>query len=333
MYVSYEKNYIIYNIEMNDGSIDYIIFDVTNFTNDEKYRYDIMTTFCKSNNISIAIPENSTSNNVVVCKHMEDIYVFRFFYESDENYNLIKTVIMLNEFTTLFPRIISHNFQTYYVEEFLRNYRQLEICDLINEKLMNKIVENILCLHTFVFEENKYFSKKMSGKISKIYSNEIMRKNACDKHIIIEYVAYFDELFTNESCNLVCSHNDIHIGNIMINNENDIKLIDPEFLAYNHWLYDFANLLEETYVNLTKNNFQDCETKLYEIETNMIDKICSNTLYDISQVEKPLQMMKIYPNLWWYLWAIEKHFESGDDNYLLYAQMRLSRFKSLSGKK
>lgn len=321
-----------------------------NFTREE-----IIHNFFGSKSINIYTPSNSTSGNTYICSNDCDSYVFRF-----TNKCGIELADVLVQIIThapkVFPEIITidENYE-YYVEEYLPNFKQSSFADLLDPTIIKMIVNNICTLHNFshlcIDTICSKFTKKLyTYKLSPFCNND-------DLCIFYRYIDAFDESIklidpSKISYYLVCSHNDVHIGNIMIKNDmSEMRLIDPEYMTLNHWLYDYANLLEEIVIYSCADESQSlCDNSIckqeksilnnkkiskndYEIiENNILDEISMTYSIEKSFLFELMNTIRIYPNIWWYLWAIEKYHIENNYEYIDYANMRLARLKKLINK-
>lgn len=332
-----------------------------NFTREE-----IIHNFFGSNDINIYVPSNSTSGNTYICNNDYDSYVFRF----TNKYGIELADILVQIIThapKVFPEIITiDKSYEYYVEEYLPNFKQSSFADLLDPTIIKMIVNNICTLHNFsdlcIDTLCSKFTKKLyTYKLSPFCNND-------DLCIFYRYIDAFDESIklidpSKISYYLVCSHNDVHIGNIMIKNDmSEMRLIDPEYMTLNHWLYDYANLLEEIVIysyadeseslhgdsidcpkslcddstcrqeKLILNNKKISKNNFEIIENNILDEISLTYSIEKSFLFELMNTIRIYPNIWWYLWAIEKYHIENNYEYIDYANMRLARLKKLINK-
>eukprot|EP01134_Creolimax_fragrantissima_P002782 CFRG2782T1 len=87
-----------------------------------------------------------------------------------------------------------------------------------------------------------------------------------------EYNWLLDEILKNVNTPIVFAHNDLQAGNIMCDENDNVKLIDFEYGNYNflcydianhfaEWIFDYQNVPEWPYYSLTMEQWPDIETQ------------------------------------------------------------------------
>lgn len=159
---------------------------------------------------------------------------------------------------------------------------------------------------------------------------------------------------------IVLSHNDIHPGNLIINDNNKIFLIDHEYSCYNYLGFDIANFLLESIFTLSWNEFPYYKqfenydilrsNRYYDIYYNFINKyfdaysnlLKSNSI-NIENAKKEYLNRKTLYNLigtcsiYWTLYAIfyidyNNYKKKSDFDYLNYSILRYYAYEFLAKK-
>jgi len=315
-------------------------------TLNKNHNFDIIDNSIK--NIHIEVPSNSSSCNIFICKFDNDEnkkVVFRT--NIDERFKFLMTVNTKG----IFPQILIFNKQYNYCVEKYINGSQLEFVHLCDIEIVTKIINKIQQLHNITTNKNEYLHIPLFCNILEIQYSNVLRltKNMPEFdniHLLYKYIEYCQDNFINNSSidnsQIVISHNDIRIGSL-INSENDIVIINPEHMCFNHWVYDFVNLMEETRIYFNKNEVDlfvrsDCLNQfdefelsalIYNIDEIIISAISQTHNICIDLARKYVATYRIYPNIFWYLWGIEKYYETYDIKFWKYACVRWNRICEL----
>lgn len=220
------------------------------------------------------------------------------------------------------PQLIyfTHEFR---IEEYLNS--RIIFCEEINEiSIRRKLALKLALFHSIDLEidktsfleqiwNNKYFMKKIkenSEERKNLSENQWKIVQEIRKLIEEDYINSIRKIINSKEYPLILSHNDIWMGNILINqNKNDVFLIDYERAAYNFAGYDIAKLLLEPmykrihpdkpeYIFIEENSPKDDEifdfVRFYQIGRSQklsLDekfKVLSNVLSDVQEFEEKI---------------------------------------------
>lgn len=301
-----------------------------------------------TNKINIYVPESSTSKNIYICEDEDgNKIVFRLL---DDRMHEITNKIP----NGIFPEIIYTNKSSgYYIEKFIDgvgiNYNHLVDTEIIRQIILK--IKNLQDVSVTAIELTciDNFGNILNKKLKCLREANII--GIKEVELITSYIEFLQEFKYNTEYEYIFCHSDVHIGNI-IKNENKIIIIDQEYLCLNYWLYDFVNLIEETFIYFdnslweTKEYFVDDENIKIIEETknkNMMEIIYNNiitNIIDIYKIEKHdelnliknFDIFRIYPNLFWYMWSLEKFECTKDIKYFNYSIARMNRIKKLISK-
>lgn len=233
--------------------------------------------------------------------------------------------------------------ENYY--KLLENFSTTLYIDKINNIIIEKLIEGYIVMN------NMLFSDEFCLRIFNLIDNQILTKkfkldhenNSC-KNVIKFYIgqltnyiqhnnifvddfekinnlvlAKISEYLEQDNFELYFSHNDIQKYNIMIQPNNQIKLIDWEYAGYTWKYFDHINfillLINEkiTCINFSqhKNISQYCNLNRYK-------QIFFSIYADVSQ--EYFNSMFLLSAYTWYLWSIVKYDLSHDLMYLEYSK-------------
>lgn len=162
-------------------------------------------------------------------------------------------------------KVIESDKKTYRIEEFIIDFRPLNKDEFnleLNPKFLTEVINILAQLNTVIpYEEafKQYGTSKNSIEIMKILyqlaETRLSSYKIADFEEIMAKIkeVYFDNKFIPDYIPLVLSHNDVHCGNIMVN-ENDIynmKIIDYEYANFNFIGFDIVNYFVECCIDLS----------------------------------------------------------------------------------
>jgi thiamine kinase-like enzyme len=239
------------------------------------------------------------TNNIYLFTNNNIKYIIRKYkYNKDSNLDIILSLSLLN----ITPRILSFS-QTGRIEEYFHG-RTLTFNDLLNPCILDKIIDNVVLIHNIKTNQQNIFS--ITNFIKK--TNDLFINNLINS---------FDNILKKYEDELILCHNDLHINNIMINNQNEIKLIDLEFSGINHWAYELVNFICVTKEQFNKvNNEIDTNNFIIELENYIIDLFSLKRNISKFLIKKRMEEFKIYSYLFWYIWAIQVNNEDYQKYYL-----------------
>jgi len=155
------------------------------------------------------------------------------------------------------------------IEVFLEGYRNCNRELLLNDKLLKKLFSVLKDFESIdfsvsdkqKFECSKFLSQSLISVKSNInnlnkftlYDNNLKDKIELIKSIIENYDKIIAEMFDDKNNIQVISHNDIHLANILLQenlNIDSFKLIDYVFTCYNYFGFDIANYIVESFFEL-----------------------------------------------------------------------------------
>lgn len=190
-------------------------------------------------------------------------YLLIDFSLSDESaehfYNL--TINCPNELF-YFPKVYYFK-DNYVITEYVNNSLTLDI--FFNQTVKYKLVSDILykCVDWIIEFKNYKFNDEILLKLSSVSNNKKISMNNLKELINLsndsknlnnyekEINNLLDMLYDDKKIKLC--HNDFHIGNIMIDLNNDLKIIDYHDCGYNTEHYDIVALLFHPKKYLSKN--------------------------------------------------------------------------------
>ena len=215
------------------------------------------------------------------------------------------------------------------------------------------------------FECSKFLSQSLISVKSNInnlnkftlYDNNLKDKIELIKSIIENYDKIIAEMFDDKNNIQVISHNDIHLANILLQenlNIDSFKLIDYEFTCYNYFGFDIANYIVESFFDLyyeeypyfkvIKNYDEIFDESYYKIYSEYIEFIYESKCSFVEKTNKEFFLNKIYfykliglSSLFWFLFAnVQLKFETWKEkktfDYLYYMLDRLQFYLIIQDK-
>jgi len=172
--------------------------------------------------VLLSSPDKKFYGNLLFCNAQGGIKIFNdqevlTFLKRDKIDGMQKLYMQIENFFHI-PKILKVE-QDYYIERFIidKKKRSFEEVEEIYQLLLN------------FYKERSFIHKSIN--ISAIVWQRFSVKNRL----------FVESLSQTSSYAYVVSHNDIHFGNIIIN--QDIYIIDWEYFGENLFFYDFMNLL------------------------------------------------------------------------------------------
>jgi thiamine kinase-like enzyme len=168
-----------------------------------------------------------------------------------------------------------------------------------------------------------------------------------------EFDAYYRKVVGKCSAELVCSHNDIHAGNMILLPDSKVLLIDYEYMNFNPRAFDLATYASESTCNYACPLFPffrtEEEARLSDAE---IKSLCQEYLKDVynalsmkavpveeyvsSELEKifrETQLLIPIVNVFWAIWALLMvNWSVVDDDRFAFAQEKLHLYYRLREK-
>jgi len=140
----------------------------------------------------------------------------------------------------IFPKVAEHigTFMArtlFYTSDFyLSSERKKAMVARFMNPVLCKVQEDLVFTEPYIEHPNNRWSKPLEPFVQEIYADDELRSE----------ILHFKELYMTKVQALI--HNDLHTGSIMLN-ENETKVIDPEFAFYGPMAHDigtyFANLV------------------------------------------------------------------------------------------
>lgn len=255
----------------------------------------------------------------------------------------------------LCARILESDQKTYRIEEFLDEYTNPDP----NSKFSYS-KEFLDSLSNLILEFNFSFSYSKKSKTVLTFLNTLYKENSkkisdvksdsfkpFKSFLKVFQSRFLLTAFFPSNQQLVMTHNDIHLGNILVNRQNvfDMKLIDYEYANFSYIGFDFVNYLVEGFFDLgyfeypfykvNKNIeelFRDSSYfQLYQNFTNKLDlKLIPKISLEYIQSEEYYHKLLCLSSVLWSLVAI-LNINFQDDkssfDYQGYAKERLKIFE------
>ncbi|WP_339022394.1 hypothetical protein [Spiroplasma endosymbiont of Crioceris asparagi] len=243
---------------------------------------------------------NSLSNNVYLKNNLvvkESKKETRTFLDKKNEYNFLNEILNCDENIILKPIYFKiENEKLFSHFNYLKTWNTIDIKNLNKEKLL-LISEAIVKFHNLKINKNniKTFNHEhfLNLFLKNVHDNELI----FDKEKLNVVIKKLDSLNAN---NLVVSHNDLIKDNFLIK-ENEIKIIDYDFVMLNNKYFDLASFISESLVN-------DKDIMVFV-----------NVLLDINYINKQeLIYVKeeiYYQDILWYYWANYMWEITSNSNY------------------
>ena len=159
--------------------------------------------------------------------------------------------------------IIESDKKIYRIEKYIKDYKPIDKEDAnfdLDARFLSKLFLEIGKINTcFSYEEShiKYGNSKDCMEIMKKL-HDLAQAHLKELNLDFEIMekikeTYFESQFFSFQPPLVLSHNDIHIGNIMVNPKDryDFKIIDFEYVNLNFLGFDVVNYFVEGCIDLS----------------------------------------------------------------------------------
>lgn len=254
-----ENNYGFYfnNIEIHDNKL---IKSAKNDYGKNKIKKEInFYEYIIDNNVKLAIPKiyflNKNSGIIEMEYLINCITLTNIFYDIEIN-SIINKILEKINILHIFS-VINVSKETYLKNMKIETYDKIILRYNETNWLELSYFNKIKTINNIHFKNINYYLNKINEKLIKIINNEMVDYNFC------------------------LIHGDIHLGNILINNENDIYFIDPRGYFGNNDLfgireYDYAKLLFgiSGYSVFDLMEIDELNIKNGNIEISFIDKFC-----------------------------------------------------------
>jgi thiamine kinase-like enzyme len=228
----------------------------------------------KYNNIEIFSLDKGLSNFLYKVSVDGNLYFLKIFGDL-EKYEIVnrefETILLENNSKLgLCPRVLDTDMKLFRIEEYMDNLNSPSDDVLLNEVFINSLIDRILdfqfsltniefdnkCLQEnsvfdFLSKIHKIGKDKLYDFISNLDNkNQIDQKILTVKYCLDNFPNYIDKLDL-DSYKLILTHNDIHKGNIIVDQHNDVTgIIDYEYACYNLIGFDIINYLIESFFDL-----------------------------------------------------------------------------------
>jgi len=150
-------------------------------------------------------------------------------------------------------------------------------------------------------------------------TNEILKDLCDDISVVIDKI--------NEMCEhdkLVLCHNDLTYGNILMNRDGIIKLVDFEYSGLNYREYDIANFINELEFEYCK----DGTFKYQKMDDEYIYELIQ-THYGNVDIDK-VKFFRRVSHLIWGMWSLIQYQKSDIEfDYLSHASIRFELFRNI----
>ena len=192
------------------------------------------------------------------------------------------------------------------ITEFLEDTKDLS-SQVIDDELLVKIANKIREIHSYKYKAIKDFDP--FGRLDYYLESNPNPKRELNNYIISKMKKYY----TNTE--MVMCHNDLVPGNILVDSNKEIKVIDFEYASNNHPFFDVISFLSE-------NNITD---------KHQIDLFIS-TYYQNNLPENIEEMTNDFFNfldLIWYNWSVMMYFNLHEPIYYEICKIKDARLKQI----
>jgi Ser/Thr protein kinase RdoA (MazF antagonist) len=181
------------------------------------------------------------------------------------------------------------------------------------------------------FNKRIEFFRKITGDKKQ---TRISMENPLLNHFMLDYeqikstMKYLDKLFKDADPEFTHIHGDFTPNNLLVNNNNQIRVIDLEHTQLNWEIFDLSRFLNRLR-NSTQNSNQNIENKIIE---------GYNTEFPITDKEAALiPYMRLHSRLYHLIGAVSRYYKYNDTHHLTdfkkqlaKAQIQISRIPELS---
>jgi thiamine kinase-like enzyme len=205
-------------------------------------------------------------------------------------------LIRANAEEGLCARVLENDFETYRIEEYMKFTKTPHDQILFNDEFVDSLTDIIIkyetCLDNcenvsgLVASHNVFnYFKKVMAIVNSSFDTFVNRINSeireSDK--IRKIQAYIDNFYTKleylglDACKLILSHNDIHKGNLTLDDNGKLHgIIDYEYTLYNLIGFDIVNYCVESFFDLEYKEYP-----YYQIKGNLSELLEDEKYYKL----------------------------------------------------